>query len=156
MSPKQYQSTGSQGARWAPTSGLWPFEPAWLRPSRPLGAQAAWPTQRCGHWLAIHGGRCCASGAHQKVRIFYERKDPQIRYFVAKLSIVAIYALFERPPQSFLRKSSCFGSVFNESQLAFEGLSTKVSLLSESFWRAHFQRGTFEGTSLLCRIEVHI
>ena len=68
-------------------------------------------------------------------------RTPNIRYFVAKLSIVAIYALYERPPKSFLRKSSYFESVFNESQLAFEGLPTKVSLvvfreLSESFQRA--------------------
>ena len=47
------------------------------------------------------------------------------------------------PLLSFLRKSSYFGSVFNISQLcqlAFEGLPTNVSLLSESFWRARFQR----------------
>ena len=34
------------------------------------------------------------SGAPGKVRVFYERKDPNIRYFVTKLCIVAIYALF--------------------------------------------------------------
>ena len=56
---------------------------------------------------------------------------PNICYFVAKLSIVAIYALFER----LLR-------AFNEShlsQLSFEGLPTKVSLLSESFGRAFLE-----------------
>ena len=39
---------------------------------------------------------------------------------------------------------------FNESQLsqpAFEGLPTKVSLLSESFWRARFQRVFVEFSS---------
>ena len=42
--------TRSLGALRAPTSSWWPFGPAWLRPSRPSGAQAGWPTQRCGHW----------------------------------------------------------------------------------------------------------
>ena len=40
--------------------------------------------------------------------------------------------------RAFYKKSSYFGSVFIESQLsqlAFEGLPTKVSLLSESFRR---------------------
>ena len=37
-------------------------------------------------------------GGGRKVRIFYERKAPNICYFVAKLSYVAIYALFEGPP----------------------------------------------------------
>ena len=37
--------TSSLGARWAPTSSLRPFGPAWLRPSRPSGAQAVWPSQ---------------------------------------------------------------------------------------------------------------
>ena len=37
-------STRSLGALQAPTSSWWPFGPAWLRPSRPSGAQAAWPT----------------------------------------------------------------------------------------------------------------
>ena len=50
--------------------------------------------------------------------------------FVAKLSIVAIYALFERLSQGFERKSSCFRRAFNESHLAFVELSTKDILLS--------------------------
>ena len=37
-----YISTRSLGALWAPTSSWWPFRPAWLRPSCPLGAQAVW------------------------------------------------------------------------------------------------------------------
>ena len=44
---------------------------------------------------------CCG---HWKVRVFYERKEGP----PTKLSIVAIYALFERLSQSFERKSSCF------------------------------------------------
>ena len=55
-----------------------------------------------------------------------------MRYFVVKLSIVAIYALIERPPY----RAFHFGSVFNKSLLAFEGLSAKVRLLSEGFNRA--------------------
>ena len=66
----------------------------------------------------------------EKSRSSTKGRTPNIRYFVAKLSIVAIYALYERPPKSFLRKSSYFESVFNESQLAFEGHSTKVSQIS--------------------------
>ena len=73
-----------------------------------------------------------------KVRVFCERKDPQllgpnIRYFVAKLSIVAIYALYGRPPKSFLRKSSYFESVFYESQLAFVGIHQKSARFLRAF-----------------------
>ena len=57
-------------------------------------------------------------------------RSPNIRYFVAKLSIVAIYALFERLSQGFQRKPSCFRRVFKESHLAFVELSTKSILLS--------------------------
>ena len=57
-------------------------------------------------------------------------RTPNIRYFVAKLSIVAIYALFERLSQGFQRKPSCFRRVFKESHLAFVELSTKSILLS--------------------------
>ena len=85
---------------------------------------------------------------HERSESSTKGMTPNIRYLFAKLSIVAIYALYERAPQSFLRKSSYFGpkfgSVFNESQLAFEGLSTNVSLLSESYWKAHFQRAFVE------------
>ena len=55
------------------------------------------------------------SGAHRKVRVFYERN---IRYFVAKLSIVVIYALFER-----------LSRAFNESHPAFVEFSKKAILL---------------------------
>ena len=36
-----------------PTSRLRPFGPAWLRPSRPLGTQAVWPTQHCIRFCLI-------------------------------------------------------------------------------------------------------
>ena len=56
-----------------------------------------------------------STGGTRKVRV----RTPNIRYFVAKLSIVAIYALFERPPielstkvillwECFQQKSACF------------------------------------------------
>ena len=57
-------------------------------------------------------------------------RTPNIRYFVAKPSIVAIYALFERLSQGFQRKPSCFHRAYYESHLAFEELSTKAILLS--------------------------
>ena len=53
------------------------------------------------------------SGSYTKGR------TPNIRYFVAKLSIVAIYMFFERLSQGFQRKPSCFRE-----------LSTKAILLS--------------------------
>ena len=43
--------------------------------------------------------RARRSGAPLKVRVFYERRTPYIRYFVAKPSIVAIYSVFERLSQ---------------------------------------------------------
>ena len=57
-------------------------------------------------------------------------RTPNIRYFVAKLSIVAIYSLFERLSQGFQRKPSWFHRAYYESHLAFEELSTKAILLS--------------------------
>ena len=42
-----YFKTRSLGALRAQTSSLRPFGPPWLRPSRPSGAQAVWPTQMC-------------------------------------------------------------------------------------------------------------
>ena len=38
-----YYNTRSLEALRAPTSSLRPFEPPWLRPSRPSGTQAVWP-----------------------------------------------------------------------------------------------------------------
>ena len=47
-----------------PTSSWRPFGPAWLRPSRPLGAQAVWPTNHCvSHRYIVHG--CIAHGCHR-------------------------------------------------------------------------------------------
>ena len=46
-------NTRSLGALWAPTSRWRPFGPAWLRPSRPSGAQAVWPTQKSEKPLKI-------------------------------------------------------------------------------------------------------
>ena len=59
-------------------------------------------------------------------------RTPNIRNFVAKLSIVVIYTLFERISQSFELKSSCFHKAFNESHPdpAFVELSTKAILFS--------------------------
>ena len=45
----------SLGARWATTSSLRPFGPAWLRPLRPSGAQAVWPTQLCKKKVRVGG-----------------------------------------------------------------------------------------------------
>ena len=43
---QQIYITRSLGALRAPTSSLRPFGPPWLRPSRPSGAQAVWPTEK--------------------------------------------------------------------------------------------------------------
>ena len=56
-------------------------------------------------------------------------RTPNIRYFVAKLSIVAFYALFERLSQSIERKPSCFRRALNESHPVFVELSTKDILI---------------------------
>ena len=56
-------------------------------------------------------------------------RTPNIRYFVAKLINVAIYALFERLSQGFQRKPSCFHRAFNEGHPVFVELSTKAILL---------------------------
>ena len=79
------------------------------------------------------GGRCCAStraALTERSGSSTKGRTPNIRYFVAKLSIVAIYALFERLSQGFERKSSCFRRALNESHLAFVEHSTKAILLS--------------------------
>ena len=62
-------------------------------------------------------------------------RTSNIRYFVAKPSIVAIYALFERLSQGFQLKPSCshracFLRAFNKSNPSFVELSTKALLLS--------------------------
>ena len=91
------------------------------------------------------GGRCCASvraALTERSRSSTKGRTHNIRYFVAKLSIVAIYALFERLSQGFERKPSCFRRAFNESHLAFVELSTKATLLSLSIQRkpSYFRR----------------
>ena len=74
-------------------------------------------------------------------------RTPNIRYFVAKLSIVAMYALFERLSQgfrrAFQRKPSFFHRALNKSHPVFIELSTKVILLSKSSWRDCFWRTCF-------------
>ena len=62
-------------------------------------------------------------------------RTSNIRYFVAKPSIVAIYAFFERLSQGFQLKPSCshracFLRAFNKSNPSFVELSTKAILLS--------------------------
>ena len=37
-----------------------------------------------------------ATDGHQKIRVFYQRKDPKYTLLLRNFSIVAIYALFER------------------------------------------------------------
>ena len=81
----------------------------------------------------FQGGRCCASAQAaltERSGSSTKGRTPNIRYFVAKLSNVAIYALFERLSQGFQQKPSCFLRAFNESHPAFVELSTKVILLS--------------------------
>ena len=62
-------------------------------------------------------------------------RTSNIRYFVAKPSIVAIYALFERLSQGFQLKPSCshracFLRAFNKSNPSFVEFSAKAILLS--------------------------
>ena len=86
-----------------------------------------------GAVCADQGGRCCVSvraALTERSGSSTKGRTPNIRYFVAKPSIVAIYALFERLSQGFQRKPSCFHRAYYESHLAFEELSTKAILLS--------------------------
>ena len=70
-----------------------------------------------------------ATSGHQKLRVFFERKDPHHMLFCQQLSIVAIYAFFERLSHSFEQKSSCFRRAFNESHPDFVELSSKDILI---------------------------
>ena len=104
-------------------------------------------------FIGIQGGTCCVSARAaltERSGSSTKGRTPNIRYFVAKPSIVAIYVLFVRLSQGFQRhpafielttkaillsksfqqKPSCFRRAFNESHLAFEELSTKAILLS--------------------------
>ena len=108
---------------------------------------ALWPKRRANRdqdqnwYLSLaQGGRCCASvraALTERSGSSTKGRTPNIRYFVAKLSNVAIYALFERLSQGFQRKpscfqwkQSCFRSAFNKSHPAFVELSTKAIQLS--------------------------
>ena len=71
----------------------------------------------------LHCYLSARSGSSTKGRI------PNIRYFVAKPSIVLIYAFFERLSQGFQRKPSCFHRAFNEGHPVFVELSSKAILL---------------------------
>ena len=71
---------------------------------------------------ASQGGRSCASARAaltERSGSSTKGRTPNIRCFVAKLSNVAIYALFERHSQGFQRKPSCFRRPFNENHPAF-------------------------------------
>ena len=59
----------------------------------------------------LQGGRSCATGFHRKVRVSSERKDPQYTLFCRNTYCCNLHAFWK----------------------AFVELSTKVSLLSESF-----------------------
>ena len=72
--------------------------------------------------IVVQGGRSCASvraALTERSRSSTKGRTPNICYFVAKLSIVAIYALLKG-----------FHRAFNESYPAFLELSTKAILLS--------------------------
>ena len=74
------------------------------------------------------GGRCCASARAaltERSGSSTKGRTPNIRYFDAKLSIVAIYTSFKE------RKSCCICRAFNKSHPdpAFVELPTKVILL---------------------------
>ena len=86
----------------------------------------------------VQGGRSWGSaGAALPERSGSSTKGrtSNIRYFVAKPSIVAIYALFERLSQGFQLKPSCshracFLRAFNKSNPSFVEFSAKAILLS--------------------------
>ena len=72
-------------------------------------------------------------------------RTPKIRYFVTKLSIVATYAFLKGHHRAFY-----------ESHPALGVFSRKVSLLSESFWRASFRRAFRELSSSFQRAFVEL
>ena len=80
---------------------------------------------------------------HERSGSSTKGRTPNIRYFVAKPCIVAIYALFERLSQGFEWKSSCFRRAFNESHPMFgETASVKFSayLIFVFFLHSHILR----------------
>ena len=56
------------------TYSCWPLGPAWLRPSRPSGAQAVWPTQGSGHWI-VPLACCLFLSTNQKKIIDKSKKN---------------------------------------------------------------------------------
>ena len=91
----------------------------------------------------VQGARCCATGGHRKVRVFYERKDPP-KYTILSRNLVL--SQFKRLLKGFHRAS-------NESHPAFVELWTKAILLSQSFQQKVFCFcSTFnESQSCFCR-----
>ena len=69
-------------------------------------------------------------------------RTPNIRYFDAKLSVVAIYVLFEWLSQSFDQKPSCFRRAFIESHPVFVELSTKDILILSEMSKHTYNRET--------------
>ena len=68
-------------------------------------------TELCKLWAfccIYQGGRCWGSAGaafHERLGSSTKGRTPNIRYFVAKPSIVSIYAFFERLSQGFQRKT---------------------------------------------------
>ena len=79
-------------------------------------------------WLILRdrATATCGSPVFKRTGSSTEGRTPNI----GKLGIVATYSLFKRLSWSFQRNSSCIRKVFNKTQHAFEGFSTKVSLFS--------------------------
>ena len=82
---------------------------------------------------------------HKRSGSSMKGRTPNIRYFVTKLSIVATYAFLKGHHRAFY-----------ESHPALGVFSTKVSLLSESFWRASFRRAFRELSSSFQRAFVEL
>ena len=98
-------------------------------------------------WVAWQMLGNCGNGGERKVRVFYERKDPNIPYITPTYTIeisTKVILLWE----SFQRTSACFWRAFNKIQPAFgellESFRRAFRELSESFWRACFQRAVVE------------
>ena len=61
---------------------------------------------------------------------------PNIRYFIAKLGIVAIYAVWKGRYRAFYKSHPALGMFSTKVSLLLKGFQQKVSLLLVSFWRA--------------------
>ena len=106
-----------------------------------------WDHMVFGCWsLALcpfKGGICWGSAGtalHEWSGSSTKGRTPNIRYFVAKLIIVAIYTPFESLSYAFQRKPSCLHRAFNESHLAFVELSTKTIIFCKAFNESHYLR----------------